>query len=352
MGYFLSDFEIREIKDRLNIVDLIEHYVSLTKSGSQYRGLCPFHDDKNPSLNVNEEKGLFHCFSCGSGGDMFGFYMRYNNISFSEAALELAKRAGVSINSSGVSDTKKSPKEPLYRFNTFAAELYHSFLTHSPGAQSAREYLKGRGLSIEAAKEFQLGFAPDRWDFLFEELKHKNMPLKHAQELGLIVRKKSGDGYYDMFRNRVVFPIKDIEGRVVGFGGRTLGGDEPKYINSPESPVYHKGRVLYGLDNARDAIRRTKTAVVVEGYMDCLALHSAGMKNALATLGTSLTAEHAGLLKRLAKDAVLVFDGDSSGAKASMRALKVFLNEGLSPRMVVLPHGDDPDSFISRTSHN
>ncbi len=335
---------IKEIKRRLSIVSLIEAYLSLKRSGKNFVGICPFHDDKNPSLHVSEEKGLFHCFSCGAGGDIFGFMMRYNNISFPEAIAELAKRADVPLERQYRAPAReKSRANALFRINSLICKFYHKALLESQEGKEALNYLSARGISLETVKEFNLGYAPSSWDTLTRILDAKNIPLSMAEEIGLVIKRQNKDGYYDRFRGRIIFPIKDVDGKVVGFGGRTVSGEEPKYM---KSEIYHKKSILYGLDRSRDYIRREKHAVVVEGYMDFLSLFRAGIRNAVATLGTSLTREHAIILRRYTDKVIVVFDGDEAGKKAALRVLVVFLPEGLKPLMVILPEGHDPASFI------
>ncbi|HEX3035767.1 MAG TPA: DNA primase, partial [Thermodesulfobacteriota bacterium] len=348
MEHFAYESAIKEIKGRLSIINLIETYISLKKSGKSYVGLCPFHDEKTPSFNVNEEKGVFHCFGCGAGGDIFGFMMRYNNLTFSEALKELARRADIKIEENCLPSQKKSKKDTFFKLNTLVLRFYHNLLIESKEGRGAREYLEKRHIPAEAVSEFKLGYAPGGWDTLVNFLNSKKVPLRIAEEIGLVIQKRNKDGYYDRFRERIIFPIQDVEGRVVGFGGRTLVKEEPKYMNSPESEVYHKRSILYGLDKSRDYIKRKGSAVLVEGYMDLLTLYFAGIKNVIATLGTSLSQDHAKLLRRYTDRIVVVFDGDESGMKASVRVLEVFLKEGLFPYMVILPEGDDPDSFISK----
>lgn len=361
MGYFAYEAIVKEIKNRLSIMNLVETYISLKKSGRSHIGLCPFHDDKKPSLHVNEEKGVFHCFACGAGGDMFGFLMRYNNITFPEAVKELAKRAGIEIQEKRPPSEKKSAKDLLFKINALASRFYHNALMKTAEGARARDYIKGRHITPEMAEEFQLGYAPSGWDRLVGFLNDKKVPLALAEKAGLVIKKNTG-GYYDRFRERVIFPIRDVDGRVAGFGARTLTEEKPKYINSPESEIYRKGSIFYGLDISKDFIRRKEHAIVVEGYMDFLSLNRTGIKNVVATLGTSLTGDHAKLLRRYTNKAVVVFDGDESGLKASARVLEVlkkdlsyressfkpFLKEGLTPFMVVLPDGDDPDSLVSK----
>ncbi|HEX9830451.1 MAG TPA: DNA primase [Thermodesulfobacteriota bacterium] len=340
------DSSVKEIKRRLSIVSLIENYLSLRRSGKSYVGLCPFHDDKNPSLHVNEEKGVFHCFACGAGGDIFGFTMRYNNLTFPEAVEELARRADVKLERHTIPSKKKSRKDTLFKINDLVARFYHQLLLENKGSKEAVDYLLGRGISLEMIREFGLGYSPSGWDTLVKFVAARNIPISAVEELGLVVGRKNKDGYYDRFRNRIIFPIRDVDDGVVGFGARTLNGDEPKYMNSPESEIYHKGNILYGLDKAKDYIRRSEKSIVVEGYMDFLSLYRAGIKNAVATLGTSLTRSHAMLLKRYTDKVIIVFDEDESGIKAALRALEVCAEEKLWLLRVALPQGYDPDSFI------
>ncbi len=347
MDTFNNDVIVKEIKGRLSIINLIESYTSVKKSGRGFVGLCPFHDDKNPSMHVDEEKGLFHCFSCGAGGDIFGFYMRYNNLSFPEALTELANKANVEISKTPVKPKDNSSVGLLYKLNKAALTFYQKTLALKEKGKAAREYLKNRNMSQELIDEFSLGYAPSEWDALAKFLAKNNIPLNLAERVGLVVKRKQGGSYYDRFRDRIIFPIKDLEGKVIGFGGRVIKEEEqPKYMNSPESPVYSKRRSFYGVDKSRDFIRREGRAVLVEGYTDFLALYTSGIKNVVATLGTSLTHDHGVILRRYTENVVVLFDSDESGIKASLRSLDVLLEEGLMPRVVPLPEGEDPDSFI------
>ena len=341
---------VKEIKGRLSISSLIENYVSLKRSGKGFIGICPFHEDKNPSFHINEDKGIYHCFGCGAGGDIIGFLMRYKNVSFQEALEELARRAEIKIEKRYSQSSKKSKYEILFRINSLVGEFYHRNLNAGASGKAPKEYLVKRGFSIDTIGEFFLGYAPGAWDNLVRFLSSKGISLEVAESIGLVISRKNKDGYYDRFRNRIVFPIKDIEGRIVGFGGRVLEdiGTEPKYINSPESEIYHKRSLFYGLDKSNSYIRRNEKAIIVEGYFDFISLWSSGIKNVVATLGTSLTNEHASLLKRHTDRVVVVFDGDKSGINASLRVLELFLETGIFPLMVVLPQGYDPDSFIIR----
>lgn len=347
MANFNDDGLVNEIKRRLSIIDLVESYTSVKKTGRGYVGLCPFHDDRNPSMHIDEEKGLFHCFSCGAGGDILGFYMRYNNTTFPEALAELAKRANIPIEKTAPKTRGARGAGTLLKINSIVSKYYQKTLESTRGNQ-ARQYLEKRGIPPEVAVEFGLGYAPDGWDSLTKFLTKHKVPLGFAEKVGLLVRRNSGDGFYDRFRGRLMFPIVNVDGKVIGFGGRVLGGEgEPKYINSPESEVYHKRSSFYGLDKSRDHIRRSRRAIIVEGYMDFLSVYSSGIKNVVATLGTALTRDHVGVLKRYTDRYVVIFDGDESGIKAAVRSLDVFLEEGLLPNVVILPEGTDPDSFIS-----
>ncbi len=347
MANFNDDGLVNEIKRRLSIIDLVESYTSVKKTGRGYVGLCPFHDDRNPSMHIDEEKGLFHCFSCGAGGDILGFYMRYNNTTFPEALAELAKRANIPIEKTAPKTRGARGAGTLLKINSIVSKYYQKTL-ESPKGNQARQYLEKRGIPKEVAVEFGLGYAPDGWDNLTKFLTKHKVPLGFAEKVGLLVRRNSGDGYYDRFRGRLMFPIVNVDGKVIGFGGRVITGEgEPKYINSPESEIYHKRSSFYGLDKSRDHIRRARRAIIVEGYMDFLSVYSSGIKNVVATLGTALTREHVGVLKRYTDRYVVIFDGDESGIKAAVRSLDVFLEEGLLPNVVILPEGTDPDSFIS-----
>ncbi len=338
---------VREIKARLSITGVVETYVSLKRAGRGFVGLCPFHDDKNPSFHVNDDLGVFHCFGCGAGGDIIGFMMRYKNLSFKEAVSELANKAEIKIESRPVPAGRNSGRGLSLKANTLACDYYHGMLTKSAEGRRAKVYLEKRGFSDDIIEEFRLGYAPQGWDKLQNFLSAKKFPLDIAEKSGLIIRRSNRDGYYDRFRDRIIFPIVDVDSSVVGFGGRVINGDDsPKYINSPESEIYHKRSTFFGLDKSKDVIRRMEKAIVVEGYIDYLSLYAAGIKNVVATLGTSLTHEHAMLLRRYTDKVAVVFDGDRSGEDASIRVLEVFLKVGVSPFVVVLPRGHDPDSFI------
>ncbi|MEK6223307.1 MAG: DNA primase [Thermodesulfobacteriales bacterium] len=347
MSKFNNEALVNEIKGRLSIINLVESYTSVKKTGKGYVGLCPFHDDTNPSMHVDEDKGLFHCFSCGAGGDIFGFYMRYNNLTFPETLSELAKKAGVTIEKESESVPKKSPNSVLYKINAVAAKYYRNILQESNQGKSGREYVENRTISSETAKEFIFGFAPEGWDNLVKFLTKNKVPLNVAEKVGLIVKRNNSDGYYDRFRNRLMFPICNVDGKVIGFGGRRVDEeDEPKYINSPESDIYQKRKSFYGINKSKDHIRREDRAILVEGYTDFLSLYSSGIKNVVASLGTSLTREHVSILRRYTNNVVVLFDSDESGRKAAKKSLDMLLDEGLLPHVAELPPGKDPDLYI------
>jgi DNA primase len=346
----ISDDKVREVRSRAAIFEIVSDYVRLKKSGANYLGLCPFHHEKTPSFNVNPSREIFHCFGCGVGGDVFGFIMRIEGLTFPEAVKFLARRVGVVIEDrppTAEEKRKADESESFYRLNGWAAQFYTATLLNQRDGEPGRLYLERRGIDLEAAGACRLGFAPDRWDALTRHLEKMKAPLDSAEKLGLI-RRREGGGYYDTFRNRLLFAIADSQGRCIGFGGRVLDDSLPKYLNSPESPVYHKSEVLYGLDLAKQAIREKGSVFVVEGYFDHLALFRAGIRNVVATCGTALTGSHVKLLKRYADRIFTLFDADSAGVKATFRAMDLFLDEDCPAHIVVLPAGEDPDSFLQK----
>jgi DNA primase len=343
---FIPEDKLLEIKDAADIAAVVGQYVKLEQKGRNLLGLCPFHTETKPSFTVSPEKGIFYCFGCSAGGNVISFIMQYHRLSFPEAAQELARRYGIplSLQDLGPQGAQQTQKRALaYEINKVAAAFYESTLRSSQG-QAGRDYLARRGLTREAIQAFRLGYAPDDWESLRRHLQSRGLSLEAAQEVGLLVPRASG-GFYDRFRHRVMFPILDRQSRVIAFGGRVISEGEPKYLNSPESLVYSKGRTLYGLPQAQEALRKTDLALVVEGYLDLLALQVHGIGNVLATLGTALTREQVRLLKSLVSQVVLVYDGDAAGARAMKRAFPLFAQEGLAVRALPLPPGLDPDSY-------
>jgi DNA primase len=337
------------IKSIADIVEVIGQVVQLRKAGQNYIGLCPFHTEKEPSFTVSPAKQMFHCFGCKKGGDLFAFWMEYHGTTFPETVKELAERYNVPLseNASSSEERKKAEyREALFKVNEEACRFFHKILMDQSEGEPARRYLAGRYLSKSIIEEFRLGYAPDAWDSLVRFLGKGPGKLKIAAAAGLLAERKSG-GYYDRFRKRVIFPIVNLRGRVVGFGGRVLDTSLPKYLNTPETPVFHKGSLLYGLAGALDVMRKEGRAVVVEGYMDVLALHDHGITESVATLGTALTDVHVRRLKGYAPELVLIFDSDEAGKKAALKSLPLFINGGLKGKAVVLPGGHDPDSFVN-----
>jgi DNA primase len=336
---------IDRIRQLADVVEVVGQTVQLKRTGNHFTGLCPFHQEKTPSFKVFPDSQNFHCFGCDEGGTVFDFVMRTEGLTFPEAVRLLARQVGVEVEGVGPEDTAREREtDAVHETLALAARYYASRINQDEGRR-AREYFLGRGLSPATLESWQLGYAPDGWDGLLSALAKWRTP-EDLIAAGLAIPSKKGGRPYDRFRDRVLFPIHDASGRVVGFGGRLLGEGEPKYLNTPETAVYHKSRVLYGLREARTPMRQEGTAVVVEGYMDVLALHQAGIGQAVATCGTSLTPDHARILKRYAEEVVLVFDGDTAGLKAALRAFETVLPTGLRVRAAILPGGKDPDDVV------
>ena len=344
MGRIPED-TLQAVRDRVDIVDLVGRYVSLKKAGRSHKGLCPFHHEKTPSFVVTPERGTWHCFGCGEGGNAFAFLMRHENLTFPEAVRSLAAEQGIEIPETDSGE--RGVLEGVLRANALAQEYYQRSLAGEEG-RAARDYLADRGLSAEEASRFGLGFAPDRWEGVVEVLRRARIPGEVAERAGL-ARSRSSGGHYDLLRGRLAFPIQDARGRVIAFGGRALAaGQDPKYLNTPESPVFRKREAFYGLPQALEPMRRSDRAIVVEGYFDQLALLRAGLGEAVASCGTALTEEHARSLSRRTRNVVLLFDGDEAGQRAMLRALEVLLPAGLRVRAAALPGGADPDDFLRR----
>ena len=338
---------IDDLLARVDIVDLIESYLPLRKAGRDFQGLCPFHGEKTPSFTVSREKQFFHCFGCGAHGSAIGFLMQHRNLEFVETVEELAGLAGMEIPHEARSQRPSGARDLLDILEQ-ARAFFETQLRQSPEREVAVNYLKKRGLSGEIAKTFRLGFAPSGWRNLTDALTANGISEEQLERAGLAI-KRDRSGYYDRFRERVMFPIHDRRGRVVGFGGRVIENGEPKYLNSPETEVFHKGRELYGLHEALAADRKLSSLMVVEGYLDVVALHQFGMPNTVATLGTAVTREHLDLLFRQVPEVIFCFDGDAAGKRAAWRALEIALPlvEGnRAVRFAFLPEGQDPDSAV------
>ncbi len=339
---------IERIRDRVDLVELVGEVVALKRVGKNYAGLCPFHPEDTPSFFVHPERGIFKCFGCGKGGNAITFVMEYYRMSFPEAVRFLAERVGIALPEEEKGEQLESHErhQLLYRALQVAARFYHEALFRADG-EPARRYALGRGLRTETLRRFGIGYAPDAWDALVQHLRQHGFHDVVLEEAGLASRSERGT-LYDRFRHRLVFPVYDTIGRVVGFGARRLREEEvtPKYLNSPATLVYDKSRLLYGLYHARDALRSQGYAVLVEGYVDVLTLHQAGIETAVATAGTALTAEQLRLLRRYCQQLFVVYDADRAGQQATLRALEPALREGFEVSIVLLPEGEDPDSFV------
>lgn len=343
---------IRRIKNTANIVDVVSDNVVLKKSGRNYLGLCPFHVEKTPSFTVSPEKQIYHCFGCNTGGNVFSFVMQHEGISFPEAVRVVAGKYGIDVPVDHLSTEQKkqlSEKEKLFRANQLAALFFKESLLNSQTGQRALTYLLERGMTRKIIDTHQLGYAPDRWDGLLRFMEKKRVPIELLVKTGLVIPRKDGRGHYDRFRDRVIFPICDLNQQIIGFGGRVIGDGLPKYLNSPESIIYNKSRSLYGIDQAKPEARKSGTVYLAEGYFDVLALHLYGISNAVATLGTALTGDHVRLLKGMVGQSgkvVLVYDSDQAGITAARRSISIFEQGHLNASILVLPQGYDPDDYL------
>jgi len=339
---------VQQVQQATDIVDLISQYVALKKRGKEFVGLCPFHDDHRPSLNVSPTKQIFKCFSCGAGGTAINFLMLYEKLGFPEAVRTLAERANIPLprDTAGEAQESGPSKNDLLSVTAFAADFFRSQLRSAAGA-AALAYARKRGLSEESIKRFALGYAPDSWDALLKAARAKHLTPALLLAAGLIVKKDDGTGCYDRFRNRLIFPIFDAAGSVIAFGGRALDeSKQAKYLNSPETPLFDKSAQFYALNWAREAIVSSSQAVVVEGYLDALVPIQAGVGNVVATMGTALTERHVRVLSRYAGDVVLVFDADIAGASAAQRALETFISQRFHVRVATVPAGKDPCDYV------
>jgi DNA primase len=344
---------IERVRRGTDLVEIVSEHLSLRKAGQNYLGLCPFHHEKTPSFTVSQAKQLYYCFGCGAGGDVFSFLERQEQIAFPEALRRLAQRAGVALpapspTQRGAGEQRERERQALYAVLERAAALFRRNLLEHPEGARARAYLRERGIAPETEEAFGLGYALPTWNDLERRLRKEGCPVERLQQAGLIQASETGGRYYDRFRGRLLFPIRDPSGRVIAFGGRVLGEGQPKYLNSPETPVFQKGQCLYGLDRAKETIRRMGYGIVVEGYLDALMAHQHGFPHAVATLGTALTADHVRLLHRFAPKITLLFDADPAGVRAALRGLDPIVSEGMRVHVALLPEGDDPDSFLRR----
>jgi DNA primase len=352
LAAYIPDEKITAIKNASDIVDIVSETVSLRRAGRNFLGLCPFHAEKTPSFTVSPEKQIYYCFGCGAGGNVFSFLMKQGGLTFPEAARVLARRYAIDLPKRKMSPFEKkklTERESILTLNGEAMSFYSDCLLSKEQGKQAKAYLLKRGITQNTIDEFKLGYAPDGWDHLARYFHSRRKTPGLALQAGLIVPRKKGDGHYDRFRNRIIFPIFNGQNQPVGFGGRVMDDALPKYLNSPETPIYNKSRSLYGLNRARQHCREKQTVYVVEGYFDLLAMHQFGMANTVATLGTSLTAHHVQILKGFVGEggsAILVYDSDQAGIKAAQRSVAVFQKGMLEARILVLPKGHDPDSFL------
>jgi DNA primase len=350
MAGIIPPDKLEQIRAASDIVDVIGAVLPLKRAGANFTALCPFHKEKSPSFNVNPHRQIFHCFGCHKGGDVFTFVREYENLSFIEAVKRLADRASIPIefdNQPGQQQARHL-KEALLQMHEGIAQRWQTALANDAAGQIARDYLAKRGVSEEAIKLFRLGYAPDAWDDTVNWAKSKGYELPLVEQGGLIIRKEDTDRYYDRFRGRLMFPICDEQGRIIGFSGRVLSGDEKtaKYVNSPETPIFTKGKVFFGLDKSKRAILDAGFAIICEGQLDLIACFMAGVKNIVAPQGTAFTPDHARILKRYVDEVVLCFDSDSAGQNAAVRVLDSLLTSGLAIRVATVPRPHDPDSYI------
>jgi len=342
---------VDEVKQRIDIVEVIGQSVTLTKAGRTFRGLCPFHGEKHPSFYVYPEQQSWHCFGCNSGGDVFSFIMKKQNIDFGEALRQLAQRAGVVIPSKFEPGAESGEKQRLYDINQAAAGYFHNLLLNSPAGKAALGYITKRGITEETVKQFQLGYSQESWEGLKKYLLERDYTEKEMLDAGLIIEAEDKKTH-DRFRNKLMFPIFDVRGRVTGFGGRALDDSLPKYINSPQTPLFDKSSTLYGINLAKDAIREQGLVVIVEGYMDAITAHQNGFNNVVASMGTAITERQVNILKRLTHNLALALDADAAGEEATLRAVGYENTLDAEVRVIIMPEGKDPDDVIKEGKNN
>ncbi|MCX6344352.1 MAG: DNA primase, partial [Armatimonadetes bacterium] len=336
-------YPVDEIRDKCDLVEVISQHVALRKRGRTMEGLCPFHTEKTPSFHVNAERQIWKCFGCGEGGDVFSFVQKIDNLTFPEAAEQLAAKVGIKIERTEQAARQISDKERILLANNAACAFFRKMLTTSAIAQ---EYLKKRGLTESTVEKYKIGYAPPNWDDLLGHLTTQRISQADALKAGLIIARENSPGFYDRFRDRLMFPILDTSERVIAFGGRIMGDGEPKYLNSPETPLFFKNKTLYGLNFAWRAIAAKDRVLVVEGYMDTIAAQEAGFENTVATMGTALTEEHVNIISRFTKNVILSFDADSAGMNAALKSSPIFERAGFNVRILTMPKGEDPDSIL------
>ena len=350
MSQLYNEDFIEKVRFSNDIIDVVSEYTNLKKSGQSYKGLCPFHDEKTPSFNVSPDQQLYYCFGCGVGGNIFNFIMEVEGLNFSEAVEFLAERANIELpqqSNSQARQRKRSQRNKLLKIHKLATQFYNYLLLESELGRQAYNYLVERGFDEETIEKFQLGFAPDRWQGLYNFLSDKGYEDEILLKSGLILPRKNNDGYYDRFRNRVMFTIFDHRHQAIGFGGRVLSSDEePKYLNSPSTPLFDKSENLYGLNWAKKEMRQTDEVIITEGYTDVITASDFGIENVVASLGTSLTTQQAKILKRYVERVYIAYDADAAGAQAALRGLEILKKEGLEVKVINLGNDKDPDEYI------
>lgn len=346
----IEDEKINQIREAVDIVDLIGEYVQLKKQGRNYFGLCPFHGENSPSFSVSTEKQIFHCFGCGAGGNIFTFLMDIEGYSFVESAKVLAEKGNVPLEVEINKDSKRSNMpagaQQMIEAHDLLRKFYHHLLVNTKEGQDALEYLLKRGFTEETIEKFQIGYSLDSWDFVSKFLLKRGFPAEYMEQAGLIIFREKDESYFDRFRNRVMFPIMDHQGNTIAFSGRAMGDDEPKYLNSPETPIFNKSKTLYNFHHARPHIRKKEQAVIFEGFADCISAVGAGVENAVATMGTALTDQHIQLLKRNTDQILICYDSDSAGLNAANRAVNMLQDHEFSVKVALMPDNLDPDDYI------
>ncbi|MBT2754698.1 DNA primase [Mesobacillus foraminis] len=352
MAERIAEEKINEIRQAVEIVDVIGDYVQLKKHGRNYFGLCPFHGENTPSFSVSPDKQIYHCFGCGAGGNVFSFLMEVDGLSFQEAALKLAERTNIELEIEAASPLKRKAYPENYRQMVDAHELlrkfYHHLLVNTDEGQPALEYLLKRGFSKESIDKFQIGYALPSWEFVTGFLQKKGYSAEHMEKAGLIIKRDRDGTFFDRFRDRVMFPILDHQGNTIAFSGRALGDDEPKYLNSPETPIFNKSKILYNFSKARSSIRKHQHAILFEGFADVIAADRSGVENGVATMGTSLTGEHVSILKKNVQNITICYDSDNAGIEAAYRAAVLLNDAGCTVKVAMMPSGMDPDDYIRK----
>ncbi|MDW7614512.1 DNA primase [Peribacillus simplex] len=346
----IEDEKINQIREAVDIVDLIGEYVQLKKQGRNYFGLCPFHGENSPSFSVSAEKQIFHCFGCGAGGNIFTFLMDIEGYNFVESAKVLAEKGNVPLDVEINKDSKRSNmpagSQQMVEAHDLLRKFYHHLLVNTKEGQDALEYLLKRGFTEETIEKFQIGYSLDSWDFVSKFLLKRGFPAEYMEQAGLIIYREKDESYFDRFRNRVMFPIMDHQGNTIAFSGRAMGDDEPKYLNSPETPIFNKSKTLYNFHHARPHIRKKEQVVIFEGFADCISAVRAGVENSVATMGTALTEQHIQLLKRNTDQILICYDSDSAGLNAANRAVNMLQDHDFSVKVAHMPDNLDPDDYI------